>query len=218
MSSLLNAARRIGNVLLNRSYPATVATSGPNLVTLDFFSRTAAQSVAEIGIYEGDTSLALANLLGGRGELHLFDFQDRVEAVVARLKSAGHSNVVGHPNSSLEHDSYNWSLMKILRDSPSVRFDYVFLDGAHTWGTDALAFLLVDRLLSVGGHVDFDDYDWTLAASPSLNPSAFPRTAARYTAEQMETPQVRLIQDLLVRPDGRYIEVVKNRIYRKAGE
>ena len=30
-------------------------------------------------------------------------------------------------------------------------FDFVFLDGAHTWDADGLAFLLVDRLLKPGG-------------------------------------------------------------------
>jgi len=91
----------------------------------------------------------------------------------------------------------------------------VFLDGAHTWAHDALAFFLADRLLRPGGHIDFDDFDWSLARSPTLRPSVFPRTAEDFTEEQIECRQVESILDLLVRRDARYVEVVPNKIFRK---
>ena len=105
--------------------------------------------------------------------------------------------------------------MKMLRDYQTPYFDYVYLDGAHTWGVDALAFLLIDRLLKPGGYVDFDDYDWTIATSPTINPSAYPATLKLYTEEQIGTPQVKLIVDLLVRREGCYEELVENKVYRK---
>jgi hypothetical protein len=120
-----------------------------------------------------------------------------------------------HANSRKVLDSYNWSLMKLLRDGAAGRFDYVFIDGAHTWALDALAFLLVDRLLAPGGYVDFDDYTWTLAHSPSMSPEAFPPTDRLYTREQIEARQVALVVDLLVRSDPRYEEVVENKVFRK---
>jgi hypothetical protein len=128
----------------------------------------------------------------------------------------GHRNVTAHPNTRKVFDSYNWSLMELLRDGDGPAFDYVFIDGAHTWALDALAFLLVDRLLAPGGYVDFDDYHWTLARSPSMSPEAFPPTSKLYTEEQIAERQVALVVDLLVRPDGRYDEVVENKIFRKA--
>jgi hypothetical protein len=170
---------------------------------------------AEIGVYEADTTLAIAEALAGRGEIHLFDFEDKVDAAVARLHREGHRNVVAHPNSRKLLDSYNWSLMQLLREQRGPLFDYVFLDGAHTWATDALAFVLIDRLLLPGGHLEFDDYHWTIERSPSMNPRSFPAADLMFTAEQMAESQVALVVDLLVRPDERYEEIVENRLFRK---
>ena len=79
-------------------------------------------------------------------------------------------------------DSYNWSLMQLLAEHGGRCFDYVFLDGAHTWALDALAFLLVDRLLTPGGYVDFDDYGWTTRALAVDGPAGVPQTCAGCTA------------------------------------
>lgn len=176
---------------------------------------TGARCIAEIGIYRGDTSELLAEHLGGKGELHLFDFDHRVEQVISRLRRAGHTNVVGHSNSDKVMDSYNWSLMKVLHEHREPLFDYVFLDGAHTWQLDALAFCLVDRLLKNGGHIDFDDYGWSMQKSPTMRPEANPVTAELYTQEQISTCHVRLIIDLLVRRSGRYVEVIRDKVFRK---
>jgi len=190
--------------------------NGPNQDTVEFFKASGCRRYAEIGVYEGDTTLEIAAHLAGEGEIHLFDFEDRVADVAARLGRAGHNNVVGHGNSRRLMDSYNWSLMRLLHEHEQPLFDYVFLDGAHTWGQDALAFLLADRLLVPGGYVDFDDYWWTLARSPSMNPAAFPPTSKLYTEEQIEERHVALVIDLLVRRDSRYEELVANKIFRKA--
>ena len=113
-------------------------------------------------------------------------------------------------------DSYNWSLMRLLAKHDGPVFDYVFLDGAHTWALDALAFCLIDRLLIPGGYVDFDDYSWTLAGSPSMRPEVFPDVRRLYSDEQINQAQIALVADLLVRRDPRYSEVVPDKIFRKA--
>jgi predicted O-methyltransferase YrrM len=186
-----------------------------NLRTVEFFATTGCVCYAEIGVYKGDTTLRIAELMGGRGQIHLFDFDDRVEGVGARLAQAGHRNVVSHPNSRRLLDSYNWSLMQVLAKSPAPVFDYVFLDGAHTWALDALAFCLIDRLLVDGGYVDFDDYSWTLAGSPSMRPEVFPDVRRLYSDEQIDTKQVALVVDLLVRRNPAYQEIVADKIFRK---
>lgn len=191
---------------------------GPNTTTVQFFRASGCRRYAELGVYLGDTAEQIADHLAGDGEIHLFDYEDRVDVVAERLRAAGHHNVVAHPNTWRTLDSYNWSLMSVLRQGGAPPFDYVFIDGAHTWAFDALAFLLVDRLLAPGGYVDFDDYHWTLARSPSMRPEAFPPTRRLYTDEQIREPQVALVVDLLVRPDGRYEEVVENKIFRKRAE
>ena len=48
------------------------------------------------------------------------------------------------------------------------KYDFCFIDGAHTWDTDGFAFCLVDRMLRPGGWIIFDDLNWTHAHSPTL--------------------------------------------------
>lgn len=199
-----------------RAFPETdLNVVGPNDLTLEFFATTDSTSYAEIGVYKGDTAMGIAEVMAGNGEIHLFDYEDRVTDVAAQLAAAGHMNVVEHPNSRRLLDSYNWSLMEVLAGCDAPVFDYVFLDGAHTWVHDALAFLLVDRLLVVGGYLDFDDYAWSLRSSPSMNPEAFPDVERLYSEDQIDAHQVALVIDLLVRRDERYDEIVPNRIFRK---
>ena len=53
------------------------------------------------------------------------------------------------------------------------------------------------------------------AASPTIRPELHPPTAQWYTAEQLQTPQVKLIVESLVRTDDRYVEVIRNRLFKK---
>ena len=199
-----------------RAFPESdLNVGGANERTVEFFAASGCRRYAEIGVYKGYTAARIADVLAGRGEIHLFDYADRVEPVARALREAGHANVVEHPNSRRVLDSYNWSLMRVLAERGEGAFDYVFLDGAHTWAHDALAFALADRLLAPGGYVDFDDYRWTLRASPSMNPEAFPEVARLYTDEQIDARQVALVVDLLVRRDARYEEVVADKVFRK---
>jgi predicted O-methyltransferase YrrM len=199
------------------SYPCgDLNVPSANAETVEFFAASGCRRYAELGVYQGDTALEVAESLGGEGELHLFDFEDRVEHVERRLRQAGHGNVFAHANTRRVMDSYNWSLMQLLVEHREPIFDYVFIDGAHTWAHDALAFCLVDRLLLPGGYVDFDDYRWTLRDSPSMNRDAFPEIEDLYTHDQIETAQVALVVDLLVRRDPRYEEVVPNKIFRRS--
>jgi predicted O-methyltransferase YrrM len=202
--------------LVERTNPVSnLNVTGSNDATVAFFAGSGCRRYAEIGVYEGHTAQAIAEHLAGDGEVHLFDYADKVEPVAARLRAAGHENVVAHSNSRALLDSYNWALMRMIEAHESPAFDYVFIDGAHTWVHDALAFLLVDRLLEPGGYIDFDDYAWALATSPSMRPEVFPDVRRLYSDEQIAERQVALVVDLLVRRDPRYTEVVPNKIFRK---
>jgi predicted O-methyltransferase YrrM len=202
--------------LVAHTFPTSdLNVEGANEATVELVRDSGARVYAEVGVYKGYTARAVARELGGEGEIHLFDFADRLEPVVAALRAEGFANVVAHANSRRLMDSYNWSLMRLLGEREEPAFDYVFLDGAHTWALDALAFCLVDRLMRPGGIVDFDDYAWTLGGSPSMCPEAFPDVRRLYTDEQIGCRQVALVVDLLVRRDGRYEEIVPNKAFRK---
>ena len=172
---------------------------GPNYETINFIKRTECRHIAEIGIFKGFTSMEFAKFLNGEGELHLFDYEDRVKSVAIALEHAGFRNVRVFGSSYKLLDSYNWSLAKLLEQNAGPIYDYVFVDGAHSWAVDALTAFLADRMLKVGGYLDFDDYDWTFGGSPSCNPRVFPLTGKLYTAEQIESKQVKMIIDLLIR-------------------
>jgi predicted O-methyltransferase YrrM len=199
-----------------RPFPTSALNvRGPNERTVELVRASHARVYAEIGVYRGDTARRVAEVLGPDAELHLFDYEDRVVPVTADLRAAGHRNVIAHANSRRVLDSYNWSLMRLLATRAEPLFDYVFLDGAHTWALDALAFCLVDRLLRPGGIIDFDDYRWTVRASPSMRPEVFPEVRDLYTDEQIDARQIALVVDLLVRRDERYEEIVPDKAFRK---
>jgi predicted O-methyltransferase YrrM len=196
--------------------PDSLNVPDANDVTIEMVRSSGARMVAEIGIYEGATSEGIAKVLAERaGELHLFDFEDRVEAVARRLDPISGCRIVGHGNSRKIMDSYNWTLGRLLDQTQPRKFDYVFLDGAHLWGIDALTFFLADRLLEVGGIMDFDDYIWSLALSTTMNPEVLPITAEIHTEEQIEAHQVALIVERLVRTDPRYEEIIADKVFRK---
>jgi hypothetical protein len=199
------------------NYPRSLAVFGPNLETVNFARSVNARNIAEMGIYEGHTSREFAHYLNNSGELHLYDFDDRATAVRDAFIREGFSNVRAFGSSYKLLDSYNWQLGKIIEQTNGPIYDYVFIDGAHTFAVDALTFFLADRLLKIGGHIDFDDYDWTLADSLGLSPRRFPLTAKLYTQEQIETRQVKMIIEALVRKSGRYSEVIANKVFQKTG-
>lgn len=217
--SIANRARSIAYRISGSErsrYPRQVAVSSSNDATLDFIRQTSCRSIAEIGIYKGHTTLALAEFLNGEGELHIFDYEDRVEDVEQKVRAAGFSNIRAFGSSYKLLDSYNWNLGKLLEKHKAPIYDYIFIDGAHTWAVDALTTFLADQLLKPGGYLDFDDYEWTLEQSPSLKPSAFPLTGKLYTAEQISTKQVKMIIDIIVRRNSCYREVVPNKIFQKS--
>ncbi|UPY38019.1 class I SAM-dependent methyltransferase [Sediminicoccus sp. KRV36] len=169
--------------------------------------RRPAPIVAEIGVGIGATTRELARLLNHAGELHLFDYADVLATLLTELEQAGWRNAVAHPNGRKIFESYSWSLAQLLRgmrqSGQDGVFDFVYLDGAHSWGHDAPAALALVPLLRPGGVLLLDDHRWTFAQSPSLNPERHPPTAAQYSQEQIVTPHVALICEVFLDHDRR---------------
>ena len=168
---------------------------------------------AEIGVYEGATTEKIAELLDGKDAIHLFDFEDKVDLAFAKAVLAGGPMVYKHPNTRSLYDSYNWSLQKAM--DGDLKIDVAFLDGAHSFHHDALAFFLLDRMVRPGGYILFDDYDWSHATSPSMNPGVFPQIKNQYTDEQINTKQIKLLVDSLVKTHPNYEEVIPGFAYKK---
>ena len=77
-------------------------------------------------------------------------------------------------------------------------FDLIFLDGAHLFEPDGLAFVLGERLLRGGGMFLFDDYRWTIQGSPHFQRN--PGLVQHYSEQEKLTPHVKEVFELLVQP------------------
>lgn len=170
---------------------------------------------AEIGIGIGATALEVCRLLDNRGEVHLFDFEDRLAVLQEDLANEGYSNVTAYPNQRLHWDSYVWQLIKLLEDKGEGYFDYVYLDGAHTLFHDLPAYIIAKRLLVEGGLLDFDDYGWSWGGSPTMNPEKKPWVGECMTDEQIHAHQVKMLIDILVDRDSELEAVKPKKLYRK---
>lgn len=166
---------------------------------------------AELGVGIGATTVKVAERLGNRGEIHIFDFNYRVKELRHDLRSLGFNNIFTHPNSEKHWDSYHWNLSKLLRDGKQESFDVIYLDGAHTYLHDALAFFMCDRLLKVGGIFIFDDWYWAFA-----NSSWMKDTRHEFmTEEQAASLQIKMFLEELVNTHVGYEELERLTVYRK---
>lgn len=169
----------------------------------DWVRRTRPTDCLELGFAHGVSTLYIAGALesSGQGRLTSIDrevVRDFQPSAVEMIERAGLSH-----RAQLVHEatSYNWFLHGMLRRQTrdgvcTPCYDFVFLDGAHTWEDDGLAFFLVDKLLRPGGWILFDDLDWRLD-----------ERWAEVPIEQRELCQVREIFDLLVASNPSYREL-----------
>jgi predicted O-methyltransferase YrrM len=173
--------------------------------------------IAEVGVGQGASTKPFMRLLNGAGggELHLFDREPVLDNLMPDLQeqqSFAGVTVVLHPNPAKTYASYAWELAKMARDldreGRSVElFDFVYLDGAHAFHHDAAACAVLKRMLKPGGYLVLDDMRWTFNKSASANPTRRPEMADAYTEEQLDTPHVGLVADVLLRRDPEFEEI-----------
>jgi hypothetical protein len=94
---------------------------------------------------------------------------------------------------------YNWFLLDLLRVQTREAgcepcYDFCFLDGVHLWEPDALATLLVTKLLRPGGWLLLDDLHFKPRYHPGWE-SAF----GHLSEAEVDTCQVGMVFDLLVK-------------------
>lgn len=137
---------------------------------------------------------AAAGRIGGRVAAIDLEFAKRrspdIEETLARAGIAPDTVEI-----HFEPTSYTWRLMKFLRDGRAGGFDFIYLDGAHSWFVDGFAFFLCERLLRPGGWLLFDDLDWTFAGSSVAHED----WVRRMPDEERGAPQMRLVWDILVK-------------------
>ena len=139
----------------------------------DFVRARRPSSCLELGTANGVGALYIGSALeaNGFGTLTTVDKRGSAENRRPRacdlVEEAGLSERVTLVQ---EETSYTWFLHDTLRAQLKAdgdvepKYDFVYIDGAHTWDVDALAFALAERLLVPGGWILFDDLDWLLDA------------------------------------------------------
>jgi predicted O-methyltransferase YrrM len=168
-----------------------------------FIHKNRIKNILELGFSQGVSTCFMAGALDklGRGSITTIDLEytrNVTPNIEELLRSLG---LLKYVIVYYEQTSYIWRLMKLIEEDSAPRFDFCYIDGAHSWFVDGFAFFLVDRLLIPGGWIIFDDLEWTYASSPTLKDTEKVRTMPR---DERETPQIRKVYELLVKPHSSY--------------
>ncbi len=178
-------------------YPSMSLDQGWNIYK--FITQRSLPRVLELGFNWGVSSCYIAAALAklGGGQLLSIDLESRAAfepGAEGFLKALG---LRQYATLFYERETYNWRLRAFLHMDPRPEFDLVYLDGAHLFEPDALAFLLAERMLAPGGYMIFDDLNWTLERSEFH--SAQPEVRA-LPEDIRATPHVREVFELLAKP------------------
>lgn len=169
--------------------------------------------IAEVGVDIGATAVEICKVLDKKDTYYCFDFEHVVREIVEDLMHLPgvECQLVACGNTRRIYDSYNWTLseffLKMLEDDSEGYFDLVYLDGAHTLFHDGLATCMLKELLKPNGYLVFDDLNWTIGRSPTVNPVKKPEMLKCYTEEQINTCQVARVVDIFMRTDKRFKEI-----------
>jgi predicted O-methyltransferase YrrM len=122
----------------------------------------------ELGFAHGVGSVYIASALeaNGQGRLTSVDNRSALERDPRASDMVERAGLSERVEFVYEDTSYTWFLhdkmREQLREGSRIEplYDFIFIDGAHSWDVDGLAFALADRLLKPGGHILLDDLDW----------------------------------------------------------
>lgn len=147
------------------------------------------------------------NLLGEGDSYYLFDFDDKLNALIEDLQARDFGitcEVVLAANSQLEWDSYNWNLSNLVyrmrERGETGMFDAVYLDGAHTLMHTGLAVCILKELIKDGGLLVLDDLFWTHSKSKKV----MEKVGDRLPQEQLDDMQILRVQELFLTNDPNF--------------
>jgi predicted O-methyltransferase YrrM len=156
------------------------------------------QSCLELGTGYGTTSCvmaAAADAIGGR----VIAVENQRHPVTPEMLKQ-HVGLSENPTVVVEKLGYNWYLADLI--SQNTRdgvcrpvFDFCFLDGAHEWLPDALAFFLIEKLLKPGGWLVLDGVNFRLRGCQPHWEKVFGHLSDR----ELDVCQVGMVFDLVVR-------------------
>ncbi len=170
-------------------------------ILYEFILATRRRRILELGFAHGTSTCYMAAALEEQGDGSIVTVdntsaREREPNIFSLLERTGLSPFV---TPLFSEPSYTWELKNMIERQTSGNvtvpcFDFCFIDGAHAWEPDGLAFFLVEKLLVPGGWVLFDDLDWTYDRSSIRNDDWVKAMPDDYKA----TPQIDRVFSLLV--------------------
>lgn len=159
----------------------------------------------EIGIGIGATTLPVAEILNNNGQIILFSRENDVRELSKDLADRGFMNVDSSWGSQNKiYSGYHFELAMGAFEQKLPKFDIAYIDGGHVFHLDAPATCILKELCKPGGYMIFDDWNWSLAISPTLTPSNRPATLQEYDMRQIEACHVQLVCKTLMDTDDRF--------------
>ncbi len=170
-------------------------------ILYDLVIQSDVKHILELGFARGATACYMAAALdekGGGGKIITMDNQiaqtltPHIHALLAKTQLEKYVVPV------FAHHTYTWELMKLIEQQTvdgvcNPMFDFCFIDGAHSWEVDGLAFFLVDKLLKPGSWILFDDMYYSFTELPADSDFVRP-----LSDEEKRTAQIERVFALLV--------------------
>jgi len=182
----------------------------------DFIISKRLLNVLELGIAHGTATCYMAAALQelGEGSITSVDLIETKNAYVPsaeeQIEKAGLSAFVQIMRTQT---GYTWFLHDaIRRNTQGLRcqevYDLCIIDGPKNWTIDGAAFFFVDKLLKEGAWLIFDDYNWTYGAADNARQVTDGITHRLLSDEELHTPQIKEVFELLVKPHPNYSDFV----------
>jgi predicted O-methyltransferase YrrM len=171
-------------------------------ILYEFILASGRKHILELGFAHGTSTCYMAAALdeAGEGDIVTIDnFSARsIEPTLFSLLD--NTKLERYVKPLFSGTSYTWELKNLIEqqtrsNSTIPLFDFCFIDGAHAWEPDGLAFFLVETLLAPGGWILFDDLDWTYAQSEGLRDTELVHAMPH---DYKTTPQIERVFSLLV--------------------
>jgi predicted O-methyltransferase YrrM len=190
------------------------ATEEQGRLLYDFVLEHRPERILELGAGIGTSACYMASALSelGSGKITSIDINPDLPEWIDRTFAKVSPDARKHHELIISATSYNdelmWMIEAQIKDGLCHPiYDFIFIDGAHTWEIDACAFFLAEKLLMPGCWMLFDDLNWTLAGSPEAQKNM---GLKRPPDKLQETPQVTKIFDLLVAQHPNFENLTKH--------
>lgn len=165
----------------------------------------------EIGIGIGATVLEISKILNNIGKLYLFSRNLACEELKNDLTKIGYDNInVDHCSDTKIYSGYHFDIAVGVVNNTLPFFDVAYLDGGHVFHLDAPTTCMLKELCKINGVIFFDDYNWSINNSPSLNPKTRPQTLLEYDDKQINLKHIQMICQIFMDTDERYQNILKN--------